>query len=238
MNDQLQNTLLQQIQSGWQSNPVTHQIINGYAKYHAVLAVTGGLFLIVVLFLAIRFWVGFKKIPNVRRFEWSFEKKAYCSFGIVFTLVALFLALVVAANISTVAKPLPGFSGSISSLTDTSYNRQLHRDFNDWIISGSATPPKLVQERIHHRRVFHTIRVMVSGMLLVEFTILSIRLWKTLLTKRSTSETKWTPKEIVWLVGGIIAVAVALLMMIVFMANLQSAIVPIANTLQFGSVAS
>lgn len=234
MNDQLQNTLQSQIHSGWQSNPATHQIINGYGQYHAVLAITGGIFLLILVWLTVRFWLRFKKIPKIRRFKWPLEKKVYFCLGTVFTLVALFLALVVAANVSTAAKPLPGFSGSIPSITTSSYNAPLHHAFNDWIVSGKSTPPALVQERTHHRRVFHTIRVIVSGMLLVMSAALSVRLWKTLIARRNASETKWTLKEIAWLIAGVATVAIALLMVIVVMANLQSAIVPIANTLQFG----
>jgi uncharacterized membrane protein len=234
MNDQLQNTLQTHIQSSWQSNPATNQIINGYARYHAVLAITGSIFLLILLWLTIRLWIRFKNISRVRRFKWPFEKKTYFCFATVFTLVTLFLALIVAANVSTAAKPLPGFSGSIPSLTDNSYNRQLHQAFNDWVVSGKSTPPALVQQRIHHRRVFHTVRVLVSGVLLIVFTALSVRIWKTLIARRNTTETKWTLKEVLWLIAGIVTVTLALLMIITFMANLQSAIVPIANTLQFG----
>lgn len=234
MNDQLQNTLHAQLQSGWQSNPATHRIIDDYAKYHAVLAITGGIFFLVLIWLTVIFWVRFKKIPKVRKFNWSFEKKLYFCFGTVFTFIALFLALIVAANVSTATKPLPGFSGGISSMTTSSYNAELHHAFNDWIESGKSTPPTLVRQRIHHRRVFHTTRVIVSGILLVVFTTLSVRLWKTLIARRNASESKWTFKEAALLIAGIVIVAFALVMMIVVMANLQSAVVPISNTLQFG----
>jgi hypothetical protein len=234
VNSQLQDTLQTYIQSGWQSNPATNQIINGYARYHAVFAVTGTIFLLILLWLTWRFWISFKKIAKVSRFNWPFEKKVYFCFATGFTLVTLFLALVIAANVSTAAKPLAGFSGSIPSLNDNGYNRQLHHSFTEWIVSGKSTPPALVQQRIHHRRVFHAVRVVASGISLVVFTLLSIRLWRGLIARRKAGETKGRLKDVVWLVGGAVTVAVALFMMIAFMANLQSAVVPIANTVQFG----
>lgn len=102
------------------------QIIHGYGRYHAVLAVVGGLFLSVLLWLTLKFWLKFKHIPKISRFKWSFERKVYFGFGIVFATVALFLALIVVANVSTAAKPLPGFSGGISSMATSSYNARLH----------------------------------------------------------------------------------------------------------------
>ncbi len=234
MNEQLQQKLQTHIQSGWQSNPATNQIINGYARYHAVLAITGSVFFLILLWLIVRFWIRFKKIPKISMLKWPFEKKAYLWFATVFTFVTLFLTLIVAANVSTAINPLPGFTGSIPSLTDTSYNIQLHHAFNDWVVSGKSTPPILVQQRIQHRRVFHTVRVLVSGILLIAFAVLSIGIWKTLIARRNSTDTKWNLKEVLCLIAGITVVALALVMMIIFMANLQSAIVPIANTLQFG----
>lgn len=234
MTSQLQTSLQAHIQPGWRSNPATSQIIHGYALYHAVLAITGSVFLLSLVWLSTKFWLRFKKIPQIQKFTWSFEKKIYFCLATVFTLVALFLALIVAANVSTAARPLPGFTGSLSSLQDNSYNRQLHTAFTEWIDSGKTTPPPLVQQRIHHRRIFHIIRVIASGILLATFTVISLRLWKPLLTRRSSKETAWSYKEALWLVAASTSVIGALLMMIIFMANLQSAVVPIANTLQFG----
>ena len=199
------------------------------------MAIAGSLFVVILLWLTVRFWLRFRKIPKIRRFRWPFEKKVYFCFASVFTLVVIFLGLiVVGANISTAVKPLPGFSESIPSLTDNSYNIQLHKAVNEWIVSGKTTPPAFVQQRIHHRRVFHTTRAVFGAVLLVIFTMLSVGLWKALIAKRNDGEAKWTLKEAVWLVAGILSVGVALFMMIVVLANLQSAIVPIANTLQFG----
>ncbi|MFT4147262.1 MAG: hypothetical protein QM632_00455 [Micrococcaceae bacterium] len=234
MNNQLQNTLTNHAHSAWQSNPAMHQIINGYAEFHAVLAIVGGLFLLITGTCSIKGWARFKRVDKIDRFKWPFSKKVYFCFASLFTVIALLLALVTVANITNVTNPLPGFTDSIPSMTTDSYNQQLYVAFNDWIVSGNSTPPSLVQQRIHHRRVFHTIRVIGGVVLLVLFTMLSLWIWKRLIQKREASETKWTLKDVTMLASGVIVVAIALFMMVVVMANLQSAVVPIANTLQFG----
>jgi Ca2+/Na+ antiporter len=211
-----------------------HQIIDGYAKYHAVLAIVGGVFLLTLLVLSVKSWIKFRRVAKTGKFKWSFEKKVYFCFATLYAFVALFLALITAANVTNATNPLPGFTGGISSMTTDSYNKQLYAAFNDWIVSGNTTAPNLVQQRIQHRRVFHTTRTVVGIVLLAVFTVLSISFWKTLVKKRKTSEAKWTLKETGMLLAGMAAVALALVMMIVVMANLQSAIAPIANTLQFG----
>lgn len=234
MDEQLQNTLTAHAHPRWQSNPAMHQIIDGYAKYHATLAAVGALFVLILLVSSVIFWIRFKRVTRISRFRWPFEKKVYFCFATLLTFVALLLALITAGNITNAAKPLPGFIDSIPSITTNSYNRQLHASFNDWIVSGKSTPPALVQQRIQHRRVFHAVRAIVSGILLVAFTILSVRLWESLIAYRGTNESKWTLKEVGWLAAGVITVILALCMMIAFMANFQSVVAPIANTLQFG----
>lgn len=235
MNEQLQNTLKAHAVPGWESNPAMHQIIDGYAKFHVVLAIVGAIFAVVLVALSVVSWMKFKRGAKASRFKWSFAKKVYFCFATLFTLVALFLALITAANVSNAVKPLPGFTDSISSITTNSYNVELHVAFDQWIKSGEVAPPALVKTSIDHRRGFHATRALVSGLLLVTFTVLSIQLWRSLIDRRSSSESRWTFKEAVWLVVGVITVVFALLMMLAFMANLQSVIAPIANTLQFGA---
>jgi sensor c-di-GMP phosphodiesterase-like protein len=234
VNDSLQDVLSTRLKSEWQSNPAMHQIVDGYARFHAALAIVGGVFLLILVALCVASWIRFKKIPKISKFKWSFEKKVYFWFGTVFTIVSLFLTLIVAANISNAAKPLPGFSDSIPSMASSSYNAQLHSAFNNWIASGNEAPPSLVQQRIHERRVFHGTRAAIAIILLIIFAVTSMRLWGELIKRRNSTETKWSFKEIVWLITGIVTVAIVVLMMIVVMANLQSVIAPIANTLQFG----
>lgn len=234
MSNSLQATLQSYVQSGWESNPATNQIINGYAHYHAALAVVGALFLLITLWLSVRLWMKFKRTPKNSHGKWPFEKKVYIWFATLFTLVTLFLALIVTANISTAVSPVPGFQGSINSLSDNSYNKELHSAFNDWIVSGKSTPPALVQERMHERRVFHGVRLIVSSVLLVGIAVFSVRLWKWLILQRNDSESRWSAKQVPWLITGIVMVLLALILMLVVMANLQSTLYPIANTIQFG----
>lgn len=234
MTSQLQTSLQTTIDKGWQSNPATNQIISEYARYHAVLAVAGGIFLLILLWLCVRFWIKFKKIPKIRTLHWNFEKKVYFGFASLFTMVALFLALVTLANISTAAKPLPGFTGSISTITDNSYNQKLHSAFNDWIVSKKSTPPALVQQRIHERRVFHAVRFVMSTVMLVGFAVASVYVWRYLIAQRADSKTKPTIKQALLMFVGVWCVLVALFLMLAVMANLQGFIYPLVNTFQFG----
>ena len=217
-----------------QSNPAVHQMVDGYAKFHAALAVIGSLFLIVIIFLGIISWVKFKKVRKEQGHKWQFEKKTYFFFGSLLTVTALFLALIVVANISNAVKPLPGFSSSISSLEVSNSNTQLRQGFSDWVTSGDDTPPSVVSESIHDRRVFHGGRLLLGVLILTVTTLFSIRIWKKLVEQRNSNQTAWSIKEIGYLVLGVFVVIFALLMVLVIMANFQSFVVPIANTLIFG----
>src|SRR6476620_621485 len=105
MNSQLQTTLIDHIQSGWQSNPALRTLIHDYTKYHTVLVIAGGILLLVSLLLTFRFWMQFKRVVKIRRFNWPFEKKVYFAIGSVLTIFSLLFALVWAANLSTALKP-------------------------------------------------------------------------------------------------------------------------------------
>lgn len=234
MSGTLQDTLNSYVQSDWQSNPAMQQIITEYGRYHAALAIVGGIFLIILIVASVLFWVKCRRIPKIRRFKWPFDKKVYFGFGLLATLVVLFLALIVAANISTASKPLPGFTGSINTISTSGSKQQLNESINDWIKSGTAKPPVLVQQSIHNRQVFHIKRAVVSSILLGVFTALSFYLWKWLIAKRNVSESKWTAKEAGALVTASMLVLLVLFLMLAVMANLQSVVAPLANTLQFG----
>lgn len=234
MNSQLQNTLRSLIQSGWQANPAMHKIIDDYAKYHATLVIAGGLFIAILISLSVIFWIKFKKIPKTGKFKWTFEKKVHFSFGFLSGIVALLMALIIAANATNVFNPLHGFSLLIDSLNTSSYNAQLHHAYTDWIQSGSNTPPTHIEQHIHRRVMFHTTKAIVCGILMIVFAALSIRLWSTLLKRRSASKTKWRLKEKTFFVAGIATVALSLLMTIIVIANLQGAVAPITLTLLFG----
>ncbi len=234
MDDQLQNMLRSLIQSGWQSNPAMHKIINDYAKYHATLVIAGGLFTLILISLSVVFWAKFKEISNPDKFfKFLFKKKVYFSFGLLSSIVALFMVLVVAANATNAFNPLYGFSLLVDSLTPSTYSTPLRHAYSDWIQSGSSTPPILIRQHIHQRVMFHTTKAVVCSILMIIFTALSIRLWSFLIKRRNASKKKWRPKEKTFLAAGIATVVLSLLMMIIVVANLQGAVAPITLTLLF-----
>ncbi|HEY3948155.1 hypothetical protein [Phenylobacterium sp.] len=234
MKDELKATLQAHIHAGWQSNPAMLQIIDGYARYHAVLAITGAAFLIIFLGLAFRSFSAFRKIPGPRGFSWPFEKAVPFLFGLLFTATALLLALVITANVTNASNPLPGFSGSIPSIAVSQRTAGLHRAFDDWILSENAETPEVVRQSLHHRRVFHATRLSIGLLFLFSLAPLSAYLWKSLLIKRSVRTHGWTLPELTQLALGLASVPCIYFMILVVMANTQSAIVPLANTLQFG----
>jgi hypothetical protein len=234
MNEPLKNALQEHIQSGWRSNLAMRQIVDDYARFHAVLAITGGMFLLLLAWLAIRLFVRSDRLGAVRRFPWTFEKAVYFGFGSVLSVTALLLAVVVVANTGTAANPLPGFSGSLGSIADSNRNRELHKAFENWIASSASTPPALIQQHIHQRRLFHSIRAIGGFVLFLTFAIASLSLWGALIRMRNAGDHRWTFKEVGWLGMGIALVPVVLFLMVVVIANTQGAVVPLANTLQFG----
>lgn len=195
-----------------------------------MLAIVGGLILIIFVILTIIFWSKFKSVPKVSRFRWSFDKKVYFSFGLVLTLFSLFFALVVAANISTALKPLPGFT-SLASNTSTSSASKTGKALNNWVRSGDSTMPTVLKQKVEDRIQWQRPKAIICGMLLVVFVLVSVRLWRYVLKARTLTDTKWSIKEILAFIGGSLSVAISLLLVVMFAANTQGAIAPIAISL-------
>jgi hypothetical protein len=229
LNDELHHTLSEQLQSGWQSNPAMKTLINDYANYHAVLVAAGGCLVLIFVLLSIFFWIRLKRTPLAVKHTWAFEKKVYCSFGLLSLLVGLFLALIVAVNATNVFDPLHGFSLLVGSLA-TPNTSVVGHVLNEWIKSGNGNIPPLIEQKIHERIAWQRPKAMVCGMLLVVFVALSALLWNTLLKKTRASESKWRLKEITCFVAGIASVTLSFLMAVMVVANMQGAIAPITIT--------
>jgi len=205
-------------------------LVDDYTKYHVVLAVVGGIVLIISVVLAIVFWVKFKKIPKIMRFKWPFDKKVYFSFGLLLTFFSLFFALVVAANISTTLKPIPGFT-TLARNTAIASNSDAEKALNNWVQSGDSTIPPILKQKAQERINWQRPKAIICGILLVVFVLISMQLWRYIIKARTTSETKWSKKEVMIFVGGIVSVAITLLLVIMFVANLQGAIAPLTISL-------
>jgi hypothetical protein len=237
VDDTLQETLRKLMRSGTESNPALNVLLADYTKYHVVLVVVGGLFLLGLILLSVFFWTRFRSAPRTDVRRWTFEKKTYFSFGILSVVVAMFLALVVAANVSTVMNPRQGFSGSISMLrtgppgTPTD---DLHQAVDAWLQSGSADTPSVVQDQIDERLAWQRPKAIICSVLLVVFVILSALIWRALIRTSRDGAAKGRLKKVSLLLLGVVTVLACLLLMLMVMGNTQGSIAPISLTLFFG----
>ncbi|HEU5383022.1 MAG TPA: hypothetical protein VFV38_47050 [Ktedonobacteraceae bacterium] len=236
-NNNLQRTLSKLLQSGSRSNPAMNTLINDYIMYHLVLVIVGGFFVLIFLLLSLFFWTQLRRTPQTAKHTWTFEKKTYFSLGAVSIVVGLLIALIVAANATTVLNPLPGFSSLVDSLGTPKAGTQmekLYQAFNTWLQSGSTHIPSFIQSKIDERLAWQRPKAMVSGVLLVVFGALSTGLWRTLLKKSQGRESTWGLKERALLVSGAVTITLSLLLVVLVVANMQAAFAPLTLTLAFG----
>ncbi|NOV04789.1 hypothetical protein [Paenibacillus planticolens] len=228
--NELQNALAEFIESGSQANPALRTVIHDYAKYHAVLVIMGGLLVIIFAWLSIRFWAKSKRVPKVSGTKWNFEKKVYFSFGIMSCFVTLLMTLIVVANATNTFNPLHGFSLFVDSFVisdGVTYKDELRYAFNEWIKSGHANIPTIIQQKIHERIEFHTTKAMVCGVLLIIFVALGISLWNALIKRTTEMDSKWRYTEKAYFVFGTATVGLSLLLMVMVVANIQGAFTPL-----------
>ena len=237
MNGSLEGTLKELIRSAGDSNPALNALIADYTKYHVVLVVVGGMFLLGLFALGVVFWKRFKRAPKTGSRRWSFEKKTYFCFSAVSVLVGLLMALIVAANVSNVLDPRQGFEGSISMLGTPQAGTQaddLYDSVNTWVQSGSTDVPSLLQGKIDDRLSWQRPKAIICSVLLVLLALLSARIWRTLIRKSRGREAKWKLPETGLLVLGVVTVGACLLLMLMVMGNTQASIAPISLTLFYG----
>ena len=114
--DDLRTTLTALLESGTDTNPALRALLSDYTTYHRVLVIVGGLFLVAVTVLTVVCWGRFRRSRPSSGRRWTFERTTYLLFGVLGATVALFLALVVAANVSNVLDPRHGFAGALGLL--------------------------------------------------------------------------------------------------------------------------
>ncbi|MBI1280339.1 MAG: hypothetical protein GC179_19610 [Anaerolineaceae bacterium] len=237
MNDNLQATLNNLINSGSGSNPAMNTLINDYTTYHVVFVVAGGLLVIIFVLLSLYFWTHWKRVPKTDKRKWTFEKKLYFAFGALSILVGLMIALITAANATNVVDPRHGFSllpDSISTPIANTQKDQLYHAFNTWLQSGSDSIPSIIQNKIHERVAFHTTKALVCAVLLVLFVGFGTSIWNRLIKQSNLHEAKWRLRENALVFSGIAMVTLSLLMMVIVVANTQAAFGPLTLTLLYG----
>jgi hypothetical protein len=204
-------------------------LVNDYARYHYVLVVAGGCIVLLFVALSVLFWRRFKRMPKAPIRKWSFEKKVYFSFGTLSSMVALLIALIVAVNATNALDPVHGFSLLVGSAVTPS--NSVNHAFYEWIRSGNAHIPAILQTQVNERIKFQTRNVIIFGALLGESVALSVLAWRALIgMSRRIDSQNWLKEKTLWLAGSA-TVAASLFAMVVVLANMQGALAPVAITL-------
>lgn len=201
-------------------NAALEVILADYQRYHAVLAVLAGAFLLVVLVITVRCWGALRSARRspagaTRRQLWT-----YTGFIVLGTGLALFLAVVLAANISTAISPDRGFAGIDQS----------GASFTAWVASGDPAIPGDVQEQIDARLAWQRPKAVITSILLVLAVVTSVTCWRRWIRHDRTSR----PADAGLLVGGLATTGLAMLLMLMVMGNVQASLAPIAITLVYG----
>lgn len=218
----LRSTLTALMASGVDDNPALNALLSGYVWFHLVQVIVSGLFLVALAPFTGFCWRRFRRSPG------TFERRTYLWFGLLGTTVSLFLALVVAANVSAALNPRPGFSGSfglIGSPPAGSPAAELQGSFTAWLRSGSPQMPAAVSRAIDHRVAWQLPKAIVCAVLLVLLVWLAVAVWRTLLRRSRGGPLMF---------AGVASVPVCVLLMLMVMGNVQGAAVPITSTMLFG----
>jgi len=232
----LQEVLRGLLMSGTDSNLALNALLSDYARYHAVLAIVGGLFLLGLVVLAVFCWRRFAQAPKVDGRSWTFERTTFLCFGILSVAVGLFMILIVAANVTTVLSPRDGFAGSIHLLSTPqpgSSKADFYGSVTTWLRSGSAETPPALQSRIDDRLAWQRPKAIVTSVLLVLFLLVSALIWRSLIHRSRDRTARWRAKEFVLLLLGVVSVLACLVLMLMVMGNTQGSIAPLSLTLFF-----
>ena len=237
LSDSLKETLRRLVESGDESNPALAVLLRDYTAYHRLLVIVGGLFLLGFIVLSAFFWRRFRRTPKVGDRRWTFEKKTYLCFGVLSVLVGLFLALVVAGNVSNVLNPRTGFEGAIGLLGAPKAGTQaaeLQQSFATWLASGDTQTPATVQQAIDNRLSWQRPKAIICSLLLVLSLIATALVWRRLIRSSRSPQARWSVGRVALLLLGVVLVGVCLVLMLMVMGNTQGSIAPISLTLFYG----
>lgn len=229
----LHDTLYELVRSNSDSNPAFNRLLDDYTAYHVVLVVVGGLFLVAIALFSAMAWTRFRRSPRLGRKKWSFERRTYFWFAACSTLIGLMMAVIVAANISTVLEPRQGFAGTLGMLrtpaagtrTDTRYQA-----FDSWLRNGDASLPSPIQSAIDDRLAWQRPKAAICSLLLVLFVWLSVHIWRSLIEK-SRAGAKRTAGERARIASGLTTVMASLVLMLMVIGNTQASLAPLGLTL-------
>jgi len=235
-NDNLQNTLYHLAQSGSFSNPAYHTLLHDYTTYHAALFIEGGIFTLLLMALGVYLWKKFRRMPKTATRNWTFEKTTYFSFGLISTIVTLFMLLIVAANLSNVLNPQEGFIQSIPDLgmpQEGTQKAALYQAVDTWAQSGGVQLPPILQNEVDKRLSWQRPKAIACSILLMVSVVFTARTWQKLIKISRAGKSRWSLREKALLTIGVLAVPATLLLMLMALANTQASFAPIMLTLLF-----
>lgn len=232
----LRTTLSTLLDSGAGTNPALNALLADYATYHRVLAILAGAFLLASAVLAVALWRRFRRARTPGA-GWSLERRVSFWLGLVSLGTALFLALVVAANVSNVLDPRAGFAGALGLLgtpTAGSSAAQLHDAFAGWLHSGATAVPPEVSAAIDDRLSWQRPKAIICSVLLVATVAVTAFAWRALVRRSRVRQGRRTAGERLLLLGAVLGVPVCLLLMLMVLGNVQGSLAPLSLTLFFG----
>ena len=154
--DDLRDLLLRLLRSG-ASNPVLDQLLDDYVRYHLVVVLLGGAFVLGLLaaaWRARRWW----------RLTWL--------------VLSACTAVLVIANLSNVLHPRRGFAGVVDGLgTPVAGSRlaELRPALADWLRRGTTARPAVVRAAIDHRLGWQRPKAVISALALVVVAAIGVR---------------------------------------------------------------
>jgi hypothetical protein len=137
------------------------------------------------------------------------------------------------ANAATALDPVPGFF--MANTPTTPNSRAVDTALNDWITSGNTAMPALLEKHVNKRVGWQRPKAIVSGLLFALFAVLSVRISKALLRSSNASRSLRSAGHVGLLAGKLTVVPLALLTMVMLIANTAGATAPIAISLLGGS---
>jgi hypothetical protein len=202
------------------SNAALDVILADYQRYHAVLVIVAGVFLAAVVVLLIACWRSLRAARRspagpTRRESWT-----YATFIVASVVVALFLVLVIVANLSNVMDPQAGFAGVDQSGPAMA----------SWLASGNPSVPAEVQERIDARLAWQRPKAIIVTLLLTVTVVASVAVWRRWIARTYASR----GANAALFGAGVLTASLALLLMLMVMGNVQASLAPVALTLAFG----
>jgi uncharacterized membrane protein YidH (DUF202 family) len=200
------------------TNPAYDRLLTDDRNFHVVFLVVGGLFTLLLLLFSVFSWVRFNRAR--RR---TFERRSYFSFGAVSLTLGLLMAVVFAANVTSVVDPRQTLSGTTFSPVGET-----------WLRSGSAQISPLLHHAIDERLAWQRPKAVICGVLLVACVTLTVFRWRTLIRRSTTGEPFRKLSRRLMLCAGVLSAMACLLLMLMVIGNTEGAFAPLFLTVLYG----